>query len=87
MILVDDGPAAAAHEEVLANQPAPAALRRLDDGSQIPHSEGIPQCPGLTDDLTRMAGSVRLRTMAGDLIGIAEPATEEVRHVIAADVG
>lgn len=33
-IFIDDGPAVAAEEEVLGNQPIPAALRRLDDGSQ-----------------------------------------------------
>ncbi|MET9384887.1 class I SAM-dependent methyltransferase [Streptomyces sp. NPDC002928] len=72
-IFIDDGPAAAAHEEVLANQPAPAALRRLDDGSQYRIVKVFHDAQTLTDDLTALGWSVGIRTMAGNYIGIAEP--------------
>jgi hypothetical protein len=72
-IFIDDGPAAAAYEEVLANQPGPAALRRLDDGSQYRIVKVFHDARTLTDDLTALGWSVRIRTMAGNFIGIAEP--------------
>ncbi|MER7792397.1 class I SAM-dependent methyltransferase [Streptomyces sp. NPDC097640] len=72
-IFIDDGPAAAAEEEVLANQPAPAALRRLDDGSQYRIVKVFHDVQTLTDDLTALGWSVRIRPVAGNFIGIAEP--------------
>nr|WP_329582577.1 hypothetical protein [Streptomyces sp. NBC_01361] len=72
-IFVDEGPSAAAHEEVLANQPAPAAMRRLADGSQYRIVKVFHDAQTLTDDLTALGWSVRIRTMAGNFIGIAEP--------------
>jgi SAM-dependent methyltransferase len=72
-IFIDDGPAAAAYEEVLANQPAPAALRRLDDGSQYRIVKVFHDVQTLTDDLTALGWSVRIRPVAGNFIGIAEP--------------
>lgn len=72
-IFVDDGPAAAAYEEVLANQPTPAALRRLDDGSQYRIVKVFHDAQSLTEVLTALGWSVRVRTMAGNFIGIAEP--------------
>ncbi|MEU1036582.1 class I SAM-dependent methyltransferase [Streptomyces mirabilis] len=74
-IFIDDGPAAAAYEEVLANQPAPAALRRLDDGSQYRIVKVFHDAQTLTDDLATLGWSVRIRTTAGNFIGIAEPPT------------
>ncbi|MFI2206997.1 methyltransferase domain-containing protein [Streptomyces sp. NPDC020192] len=74
-IFIDDGPAAAAYEQVLANQPAPAALRRLDDGSQYRIVKVFHDAQTLTDDLTALGWSVRIRTKAGNFIGIAEPPT------------
>ncbi|MFE3742663.1 class I SAM-dependent methyltransferase [Streptomyces sp. NPDC059134] len=74
-IFIDDGPAAAAHEDVLVNQPAPAALRRLDDGSQYRIVKVFHDARPLTDDLTALGWSVRIRTRAGNFIGIAEPPT------------
>lgn len=74
-IFIDDGPAAAAEEEVLANQPTPAALRRLDDGSQYRIVKVFHDVRTLTDDLTALGWSVRIRPMAGNFIGIAEPPT------------
>lgn len=72
-IFIDDGPAAAAHEEVLANQAAPAALRRLDDGSRYRIVKVFHDAETLTEDLTALGWSVRIRTRAGNFIGIAEP--------------
>ncbi|MFK0109995.1 class I SAM-dependent methyltransferase [Streptomyces sp. NPDC091217] len=72
-IFIDDGPAAAAYEEVLANQPTPTALRRLNDGSQYRIVKVFHDAQTLTDDLTAQGWSVRIRPMAGNIIGIAEP--------------
>ncbi|MFE4626949.1 class I SAM-dependent methyltransferase [Streptomyces mirabilis] len=74
-IFIDDGPAAAEEEEVLANQPAPAALRRLDDGSQYRIVKVFHDARTLTDDLTALGWSVHIRPMGGNFIGIAEPST------------
>ena len=72
-IFIDDGPAAATYEEVLANQSAPAALRRLDDGSQYRIVKVFHDAQTLTDDLTALGWSVGIRPVAGNFIGIAEP--------------
>lgn len=72
-IFIDDGPAAAAYEELLTNQPTPAALRRLDDGSQYRVVKVFHDAQTLTDDLTALGWSVRIRPVAGNFIGIAEP--------------
>ncbi|MFJ8510397.1 class I SAM-dependent methyltransferase [Streptomyces avermitilis] len=74
-IFIDDGPAAAAYEEVLTDRPTPAALRRLDDGSQYRIVKVFHDAQTLTDDLTALGWSVRIRPMAGNFIGIAEPPT------------
>ncbi|WP_409473334.1 class I SAM-dependent methyltransferase [Streptomyces sp. HC307] len=74
-IFIDDGPAAAAYEEVLTNQPTPAALRRLDDGSQYRIVKVFHDAQTLTDDLTALGWSVHIQTKAGNFIGIAEPPT------------
>ncbi|MFD4232413.1 class I SAM-dependent methyltransferase [Streptomyces sp. NPDC058545] len=73
VIFIDDGPAAAAYEEVLTNQPTPTALRRLDDGSTYRIVKVFHDAQTLTDDLTALGWSVRIRSMAGNFIGIAEP--------------
>ncbi|MFJ5305462.1 class I SAM-dependent methyltransferase [Streptomyces sp. NPDC088350] len=78
-IFVDDGPAAAAYEEVLTDQPTPSALRRLDDGSQYRIVKVFHDARTLTDDLTALGWSVRIRPMAGNFIGIAEPPTGQDR--------
>ncbi|EGX56684.1 hypothetical protein SZN_26666 [Streptomyces zinciresistens K42] len=74
-IFIDDGPAAAAYEEVLTNQPTPAALRRLDDGSQYRIVKVFHDAQTLTDDLTALGWTVQIQTKAGNFIGIAEPPT------------
>ncbi|MFI0239332.1 class I SAM-dependent methyltransferase [Streptomyces sp. NPDC016845] len=75
VIFIDDGPAAATYEEVLTNQPTPAALRRLDDGSQYRIVKVFHDAQTLTDDLTALGWSVHIQTKAGNFIGIAEPPT------------
>jgi SAM-dependent methyltransferase len=72
-IFVDDGPAMAAEEQLLADQPAPAALRRLGDGSRYRIVKVFHDVRPLTDDLTALGWSVRIRPMARNYIGIAEP--------------
>ncbi|WP_342746408.1 class I SAM-dependent methyltransferase [Streptomyces monashensis] len=57
-ILIDDGPAAAAYEEVLANQPAPVALRRLEGGRQYGIVKVFHDAQTLTEDLTTPGWSV-----------------------------
>ncbi|MFE3138348.1 class I SAM-dependent methyltransferase [Streptomyces scopuliridis] len=73
-IFIDDGPAEAAKEEILADQSVPAAVRRLDDGSQYRIVKVFHDAQTLTDDLTALGWSVRIRPMAGNfIVGIAEP--------------
>jgi SAM-dependent methyltransferase len=71
-IFIDDGPAMVAEEEVLANEPAPAALRRLDDGSRYRIVKVFHDVRTLTDDLTALGWSVHIRPLAGTFVGIAE---------------
>jgi demethylmenaquinone methyltransferase/2-methoxy-6-polyprenyl-1,4-benzoquinol methylase len=82
-IFIDDGPAVAAEEEVLAGQPAPAALRWLDDGSRHRVVKVFHDVRALTDDLTALGWSVRIRSMAGKFIGIAEPPAPSDRKTAA----
>jgi demethylmenaquinone methyltransferase/2-methoxy-6-polyprenyl-1,4-benzoquinol methylase len=73
-IFIDDGPAVAAREEILADQPVPAVLRRLDDGSQHRIVKVFHDAQTLTDELTALGWSVRVRPVAGNfIVGIAEP--------------
>ncbi|WP_405613913.1 class I SAM-dependent methyltransferase [Streptomyces sp. NBC_01508] len=72
-VFVDDGPAVAAEEEVLADQPAPAALRRLGDGSRYRVVKVFHDARTLDDDLTARGWSVRVRSVAGQFVGVAEP--------------
>jgi SAM-dependent methyltransferase len=82
-IFVDDGPAMAAEEEVLADQPAPAALRRLGDGSRYRIVKVFHDVRPLTDDLTALGWSVRIRPLARNYIGIAEPPATPGREAAA----
>ena len=76
MIFIDDGPAGAASEEVLADHPVPAAVRRLDDGSKYRIVKVFHEARALTSDLTALGWSLRVRTVAGQFIGVAEPAND-----------
>jgi SAM-dependent methyltransferase len=82
-IFVDDGPAMAAEEEVLADQPAPAALRRLGDGSRYRIVKVFHDVQPLTDDLTALGWSVRIRPLARNYLGIAEPPATPGREAAA----
>jgi SAM-dependent methyltransferase len=73
VIFIDDGPAGAAEEDVLADHPVPAAVRRLDDGSTYRIVKVFHDARALTSDLTALGWSVRIRPVAGQFIGIAEP--------------
>ncbi|GAB2595793.1 hypothetical protein GCM10027168_30570 [Streptomyces capparidis] len=73
-VFVDDGPAGAAREDVLADQPVPAVRRRLDDGSRYRVVKVFHDARTLTDDLTALGWSVRVRPAAGNfIVGVAEP--------------
>ncbi|MFF4800779.1 class I SAM-dependent methyltransferase [Streptomyces sp. NPDC001351] len=74
VIFIDDGPAEAATEDVLADHPVPAAVRRLDDGSEYRIVKVFHDARALTRDLAALGWSVRIRPVAGHFIGIAEPA-------------
>jgi SAM-dependent methyltransferase len=82
-IFIDDGPAEAAREEVLVDQPVPAVLRRLDDGSQYRIVKVFHDARTLTGDLTALGWSVRVRPVEGHFIGIAEPPTNINRANVA----
>ncbi|WP_202966162.1 SAM-dependent methyltransferase [Streptomonospora alba] len=72
-VFVDDGPATAAAEEVLAEGAVPAALRRLGDGSRYRVVKVFHDAQALTEDLAALGWSVRVRPVAGKVVGIAEP--------------
>ncbi|HVQ95565.1 MAG TPA: class I SAM-dependent methyltransferase [Mycobacteriales bacterium] len=72
-IFIDDGPAVAGTEEVLAQQAVPAVLRRLDDGSRYRIVKVFHDARTLTGDLTALGWSVQVRSVGGNFIGIAEP--------------
>ena len=73
-IFVDDGPAEAASEEVLADAPVPSVLRRLDDGSQYRIVKVFHDAGTLADDLAELGWSVHVRPVEGNfIVGIAEP--------------
>ncbi|MGW1749574.1 class I SAM-dependent methyltransferase [Streptomyces sp. NPDC002092] len=73
-IFIDDGPAEAATEDVLADHPVPAAVRRLDDGSEYRIVKVFHDARALTRDLAALGWSVRIRPVAGRFIAVAEPA-------------
>jgi demethylmenaquinone methyltransferase/2-methoxy-6-polyprenyl-1,4-benzoquinol methylase len=75
-VFIDDGPAEAAGEDVLVDQPVPAVLRRLDDGSRYRIVKVFHDARVLTGDLTALGWSARVRTMEGNFIaGVAQPPT------------
>ncbi|WP_253209578.1 hypothetical protein [Streptomyces niphimycinicus] len=72
-VFIDDGPAAAAEEDVLSGRPTPVAVRRLDDGSQYRIVKVFHDPSSLTADLTALGWSAHIRLVAGKFIGVAEP--------------
>ena len=74
VIFIDDGPAGAVADDVLADHPVPTAVRRLDDGSRYRIVKVFHDAQALTRDLAALGWSACIRTVAGQFIGIAEPA-------------
>ncbi|MFJ8467373.1 hypothetical protein [Streptomyces swartbergensis] len=75
-IFIDDGPAEAAREEVLAQQPIPAVLRRLDDGQPYRVVKVFHDVGELSGKLATLGWSADVRTVGGSFImGTAEPPT------------
>jgi SAM-dependent methyltransferase len=73
-IFIDDGPAEAASEHVLAGQPVPTVLRRLDDGSRYRVVKVFHDVRALTDDLAALGWSARIRSVREHfIVGVAEP--------------
>lgn len=72
-VFIDDGPEAAAREHVLPSRSTPAALRRLDDGSQYRIVKVFHDPRTLANDLTALGWSAHIRPLAGQFVGIAEP--------------
>ncbi|MFC4562042.1 class I SAM-dependent methyltransferase [Nocardiopsis mangrovi] len=73
-VFVDDGPAGAAEEEVLADQPVPAVVRRLDDGSRYRIVKVFHDARALADDLRALGWTADVRTVEGGfIVGTAEP--------------
>ncbi|MEV8020055.1 class I SAM-dependent methyltransferase [Streptomyces sp. NPDC086554] len=67
-------PAEAAREEMLSGRSAPAAVRRLDDGSRYRIVKVFHDPRTLTDDLTALGWSARIRTVAGKFtVGVGHP--------------
>ncbi|MGW8374979.1 class I SAM-dependent methyltransferase [Streptomyces sp. ODS28] len=71
-VFVDDGPEAAAREEVLEGQAVPAVVRRLDDGSRHRVVKVFHDAVGLADQLARLGWSARIRPVGAQFIGVAE---------------
>ncbi|GAA5016519.1 class I SAM-dependent methyltransferase [Streptomyces siamensis] len=80
-IFVDDGPSVAAQEEVLADRTVPVAMRRLDDGSQYRIVKVFHDPRTLTEDLTSLGWSARVRPVAGHFVGVAEPPSNGAQAV------
>ena len=72
-IFVDDGPAAAADEDGVADGPVPTVLRRLDDGRQYRVVKVFHDARTLAENLTALGWTVRVRSLEGSIVGIAEP--------------
>ncbi|GGS14771.1 hypothetical protein GCM10010252_62820 [Streptomyces aureoverticillatus] len=72
-VFIDDGPAWAGEEEVVADRPVPAAVRRLQDGSRHRIVKVFHDARTLTDDLTALGWSAQVRPFGGHFIGVAEP--------------
>ncbi|MEV0495633.1 class I SAM-dependent methyltransferase [Streptomyces atratus] len=75
-IFIDDGPGEAAREKVLDQQPIPAVLRRLDDGSPYRIVKVFHDAGKLTDDLAALGWSADVRDVGGSfIVGIADTIT------------
>ncbi|KAF4409037.1 MULTISPECIES: class I SAM-dependent methyltransferase [Streptomyces] len=73
-VFVDDGPGAAAREEVLDQEPVPAVLRQLDDGSPYRVVKVFHDAGELAGRLAALGWSADVRPMGESFIaGAAEP--------------
>ncbi|MDT9694795.1 class I SAM-dependent methyltransferase [Streptomyces sp. P17] len=72
-VFVDDGPVAAAAEEGLTEGPVPTVLRRLGDGGRYRIVKVFHDARTLTEDLTALGWTVRVRPLGANIVGIAEP--------------
>ncbi|MFF3565258.1 class I SAM-dependent methyltransferase [Streptomyces sp. NPDC002574] len=73
-VFIDDGPRAAAREEVLTDQPTPAVLRRVDDGSAYRVVKVFHDADELTGRLTALGWSADVRPVGDSfVVGVAEP--------------
>ncbi|MFI8986313.1 class I SAM-dependent methyltransferase [Streptomyces antimycoticus] len=79
-VFIDDGPAAAAEEEVLSGRPTPVAVRRLDDGSRYRIVKVFHDPSSLTTDLAALGWSAHIRLVARKFIGVAEPPATSARE-------
>ena len=75
VIFVDDGPPGAAAEEILRDQPTPAAVRRVDDGRRYRIVKVFHDAAQLADDLAGLGWSAQIHAAAENyLVGVAERA-------------
>ncbi|REE58682.1 demethylmenaquinone methyltransferase/2-methoxy-6-polyprenyl-1,4-benzoquinol methylase [Streptomyces sp. 3212.3] len=73
-IFIDNGPAEAAGEEVLADQSAPAVRRRLNDGSEYRIVKVFHDARTLAADLAALGWSARVQPVGDNfIVGLAEP--------------
>lgn len=72
-VFVDDGPEAAAAEELLTGGTVPAVRRRLDDGRRYRVVKVFHDPRRLTEDLTALGWSARVRKVGESIAGVAEP--------------
>lgn len=77
-VFIDDGPAAAASEEVITQGPVPTVLRRLDDGSRYRVVKVFHDAHALAGDLTALGWTARVGPLEGSIVGIAEPPADTV---------
>lgn len=78
-VFVDDGPAAAEGEEGVIEGPVPTVLRRLADGSRYRVVKVFHDARTLTDDLTARGWTADVRTVGGNIVGIAGPSASIVQ--------
>lgn len=72
-VFVDDGPGMAANEEAAEPGPVPTVLRRLDDGSRYRIVKVFHDPGTLTEDLTALGWTARVRPVGENIVGVAEP--------------
>lgn len=80
-VFVDDGPAEAATEEILHDQPIPAAMRQVDDGRRFRIVKVFHDIGQLTEDLAELGWSAQIRAAVENfIVGVAEPTARPSGH-------